>query len=59
MSKLKPLYVYCHYVTENNVEIPVTIMYNEIQTFETDEMIHKISDILEKRMIGESDDQSR
>lgn len=55
MSKLKPLYLYCVFETEK-VEIPVTIWYSEIQTFETDALIYKISEDLEKRMRGESDE---
>ena len=53
--KLKPLYLCCTFETEKG-EIPVTIMYSEIQTFETDEMIRAISEILEKRMRGESNE---
>lgn len=48
MSKLKPLYVYCHYETDN-VRIPVTIMYSEIQTFETDALLDKIAEDLESK----------
>ena len=55
MGKLKPLYLYCVFESEKG-ETPVTIWYSEIQTFETDEMIRKISAILDKRMIGENDD---
>lgn len=47
MSKLKPLYVYCHYVVDDVVEIPVTIMYSEVQTFETDALINKIAEKME------------
>lgn len=61
MSKLKPLYVYCHYDV-NGVEFPVTIMYSEIQSFESDTLLYKIAEKLESRFDfyfqdrGESDD---
>ena len=46
MGKLKPLYVYCHYET-NNVEFPVSIMYSEIQSFESDTKLFKIAEKME------------
>lgn len=46
MSRLKPLYVVCDYVADN-IEIPVTIMYSEVQTFETDTLFNKIAERLD------------
>ena len=48
MSKLKPLYLYCHYVV-NDVEFPVTIMYSEVQTFESDTLLNKIAEKMESK----------
>lgn len=55
MSKLRPLYLYCVFETEKDV-IPFTIIYSEIQTYETDALISKISEDLEKSWRGEGNE---